>query len=65
MPLQSVPEQLGGAPASGGFGFASALQNLAILVASLFLAWLASAGRLGASVQPPGDPPTQRRRKPG
>jgi hypothetical protein len=41
------------------------LQSLAILVASLFLAWLASAGRLGASVQPPGDAPAKRRRKPG
>ncbi|MGZ8694244.1 MAG: hypothetical protein ACXWYS_02265 [Gaiellaceae bacterium] len=65
LPWPIVPEQFGGAGASGGFGAASVLQSLAILVASLCFAWLGSASRLGAGVQPQGDAPSPRRRKPG
>jgi hypothetical protein len=60
-----VPEQLGSAASSGGFGAGTVFQSLAILVAALSLAWLAPASPLGASVQPPGDAPSRRRRKPG
>jgi len=63
-PPRPTPEQLG-ASAAGGFGAGTVFQSFAILVASLLIAWLASAGRLGANVQPPGDAPGKRRHKPG
>jgi hypothetical protein len=63
-PPPTTPEQLG-ASAGGGFGTGTVFESFAILVASLLVAWLASASRLGATVQPPGDAPGKRRRKPG